>query len=161
MMLLLCRVEGTKLKEIDGGQQHFILELRFVQWRVEIIHITNFSHNQSFDDEPFVRYPNYLLYIGSNPSMYAKFIVDILKCNPWLCCFFSFCLASVCHIWGAMKVNIKSTHFRSFIPPTQRKNEFDPPRKFQNDQQKSLITFSPLQQLLWCFTWGTIRVFFK
>jgi hypothetical protein len=72
-------VEVAKLKEIDGGQQHFILELRFVQSWVEIIHITNLSQNQSFDDEPFVVYPNYLLYIGSNPSIYAKFIVHVLK----------------------------------------------------------------------------------
>jgi hypothetical protein len=29
-----------------------------VQSWVEIIHTTNLSHKQSFDDEPFVRYPN-------------------------------------------------------------------------------------------------------
>ncbi len=145
------RVEVAKLKQIDGGQQHFILELRFVQSWVEIIHITNLSHNQSFDDEPFVAYPNYLLYIGSNPSIYAKFIVHVFKCNSSLCCFFSFSLACVCQIWGAIKLNIKFTHLKSFIPPTQKKKKLIP-KKISKWPTKIFNILSPLQQLLWFFT---------
>ncbi len=136
------RVEVAKLKEIDGGPLHLISEYKFVQSWVEIIHTTNLSHKQSFDDEPFVRHPNYRLYVGSNPNIYAKFIVHVLKCNPSLCCFFFFfsCMC-VSHL-GSHELNIKFTHFRSFIPPTQRKKErIWVPRKFQNDQRKSLITF--------------------